>query len=131
MHHKDYMKGLSILQKARALREALSDDFRDILVEGIYTESERIAGSVSHFEDGERKNWDIKIDRIVTHPLWGLPLMFLGLAVVFWVTIVGANYPSQFLATLLFSIGDYGARLFEWLHLPWWITGLIWHGVYK
>ncbi|MEE9252415.1 MAG: nucleoside recognition domain-containing protein [Thermodesulfobacteriota bacterium] len=129
--HEDYMKGLSILQKARALRGALSDDFRDILVEGIYTESERIAGSVSHFEDAERKNWDIKIDRIITHPLWGLPLMFLGLAVVFWVTIVGANYPSQFLATLLFSIGDYGARLFEWLHMPWWITGFIWHGVYK
>ena len=37
---------------------------------------------------------DQRIDRIVTSRGFGLPLMLLMLAVVFWLTIVGANVPS-------------------------------------
>ena len=44
---------------------------------------------------------DRTIVRIVTSRTWGLPLMVLLLAIVFWLTISGANVPSKMLATLL------------------------------
>lgn len=43
---------------------------------------------------------DRRIDRIVTHPLLSLPLMLLMLAGIFWLTIVGSNYPSAALQSL-------------------------------
>jgi ferrous iron transport protein B len=57
--------------------------------------------------------------------------MVLLFALVFWITIVGANYPSQFLASLLV------ARLYPWLRegaaalgFPAWLSGLASDGVF-
>jgi ferrous iron transport protein B len=57
--------------------------------------------------------------------------MALGLAGVFWVTIVGANYPSALLAAALFAIEDHAAALFETAGAPAWLVGFFWHGVYR
>lgn len=126
-----YVKGNQVLHKAAILRNALSDDFRDKLVESIYTESEKIAKSACTTKNERIKDWDASIDRIITHRVWGLPIMFFGLSLAFWITIIGANYPSQALASLFFTLENYGARFFEYLNVPWWITGFIWHGVYR
>jgi len=53
------------------------------------------------------------------------------LAVVFWVTIVGANIPSEMIANALFWIEEQASNLFTAMGLPWWITGFIWHGVFR
>ncbi len=126
-----YPPGLAILKKADILRAALDEDFRDRLVEDIYNEAARITQRVVRVEGTPAQTWDERIDRIVTHPVWGLPLMLLGLALAFWVTVVGANYPSEWLATLLFGIEGLGARAFQALGLPWWVIGFLWHGVYR
>lgn len=122
--------GKSILQKANLLRQNLPGGFRDQIVEDIYTEAERIADQVTSREEG-RTTWDEKIDRVLTHPLWGLPAMFFILALTFWITIVGANYPSQWLAKYLFQFEELAAGLFDSMGIPWWITGFVWHGVYR
>jgi ferrous iron transport protein B len=57
--------------------------------------------------------------------------MGLTLAVIFWITIVGANYPSQIIANFLFWLEDQGSRWFQIFGIPWWITGFIWHGVFR
>jgi ferrous iron transport protein B len=44
---------------------------------------------------------DRQLDRILTSRWLGFPVMLLILAVVFWITIAGANVPSQMIATLL------------------------------
>jgi ferrous iron transport protein B len=120
-----------ILNRAEMLRRSLSTGFRDETVKSIYQEAERIARRAVH-ADGENK-WDLdqKIDRLVTSPYLGLPIMLGILAVVFWLTIVGANIPSQMLATGLFWIEDKAATLFTAWGIPWWITGFIWHGTYR
>ena len=48
--------------------------------------------------------------------------MLLLLAGVFWVTIVGANYPSQLIGNFLFFIEDKAAALFTQIGIPWWIN---------
>ena len=120
-----------VLARAEALRHTLSAGFRDETVKSIYSDAERIANRAVHAKDDRRYDFDQRIDRLITSPIFGLPLMVLILAVVFWLTIVGANYPSQWIANVLFWIEDAASALFTSIGIPWWITGFIWHGVYR
>jgi len=120
-----------IVARAGALRARLGAGFRDSTVEMLYREASRIAGRAARRPDEKRRDLDQWIDRIVTSPVLGLPIMLLLLALVFWVTIVGANYPSQMIATGLFWIEEHAAAWFEGWGAPWWLTGLVWHGVFR
>ncbi|HET9372358.1 MAG TPA: nucleoside recognition domain-containing protein [Vicinamibacterales bacterium] len=118
------------IERAAALRGTLSANFRDEAVRSIYSEATRIANRAAHSAD-RRFDFDQRIDRLVTSPIFGLPIMALLLAAVFWVTIAGANVPSAMLAEGFFWFEDIAAGFFDRLGVPWWITGFIWHGVYK
>jgi ferrous iron transport protein B len=120
-----------LLSRAEALRRKLSGSFRDDLVEAIYDDAKTIADRAVSVDGDRRWDWDQKIDRLLTSPAFGLPLMLALLAVVFWITIVGANYPSQMLAAVLFGIEDFASATFEGWGAPWWLTGFLWHGVYR
>ena len=122
----------TVLAEAARLRRELGPDFRDQTVQALYAEAERIARRAVH-RRGEPRRWDLdqRIDRLITSPVFGLPIMLLMLAVVFWLTIVGANYPSDLLARLLFGIEDGMASAFQRLGAPWWLTGFLWHGVWR
>ena len=41
---------------------------------------------------------DRKFDKILTSKKTGIPIMLLFLGLIFWITISGANYPSQALS---------------------------------
>ena len=47
---------------------------------------------------------DLRIDRVLTHRVLAYPLMLALLALVFYLTIRGANAPSALLSRLLFSL---------------------------
>lgn len=46
----------------------------------------------------------MKIDRILTGRYTGIPIMLILLALVFYITLEGANYPSAWLSKLLLSL---------------------------
>lgn len=101
----------------------------DRIVRTIYSDAELIASRV--VTTGSKKiDWDQRIDDILTSRWLGFPIMLLLLGVVFWITITGANYPSQALAIFLFWIQDLLDKLFLWLGVPGWITGFFVYGVY-
>lgn len=127
----DDMQPADVLARAEALRRGLSIGFRDETVRSIYNEAERIASRAVQAEKGQRWDFDQRIDRLITSPVFGLPLMVLMLALVFWLTISGANVPSQLLANGLFWLEEQAATLFAAWGVPWWITGFLWHGVYR
>ncbi len=120
-----------LLQTAAALRRGLDTTFRDQIVEAIYNDARSIATTAAKYMRPEGKTWDAALDRALTSRLFGLPLMFIGLALVFWITIVGANYPSQLIASGLFAAEDAASGFFDSLGIPTWITGFLWHGVYR
>jgi ferrous iron transport protein B len=120
-----------LLAQADLLRQGLPGDFRDTLVQSLYREAETIATKAVRAGGQRRWNWDSMVDRLVTSPIFGLPLMLAILSLVFWLTIVGANVPSALLAQGLFWIEAQGSALFTSLGVPWWITGLLWDGVYR
>ena len=121
----------AVLQRAAELRSTLHSQFRDETVKSIYAEAERIARRASHQAGHARYDFDQRIDRIVTSPIFGLPIMALLLAVVFWLTVAGANVPSAMLASAFFWFEEQAAGLFTTLGAPWWLTGFIWHGVFR
>ena len=120
-----------LLQTAEAVRHTLGEGFRDHVVESIYRDASVIAGRSVKRGERRRFDLDVLVDRVVLSPVYGLPLMIVLLGLVFWVTIVGANYPSDLLAQGLFWIEAQGAALFNWLGAPWWLTGFVWHGTYR
>ncbi|MCH7548694.1 MAG: ferrous iron transport protein B [Candidatus Krumholzibacteriota bacterium] len=121
-----------ILETARTLRWDLGSEFHDQLTEDTYADAGRIAGRATSI-DGERSRFDLDriIDDLVTSRWFGLPLMIGVLTAVFWVTIAGANVPSGMLAQLLIGKGlpllhSFGSAI----HMPWWMSGFLFDGVY-
>jgi len=120
-----------VIERAAELRRQLHSGFRDEMVQSLYDEAERIAQRAVKVKEARNWDFDQRIDRLVTSPITGLPIMLLLLAGVFWLTIVGANYPSQWLATGLFWVEAQASALFTAWGVPWWLTGFLWHGVYR
>jgi len=121
-----------ILTTARTLRSQLGTDFHEQLVEAVYATAARITDRAV-IKPGEkaRLTLDRTIDRLVTSRLWGFPIMFLLFAVMFWLTISGANVPSAMIAWLLidtiYPLLREGAAA---IGLPWWLWGLVIDGMY-
>ncbi|MBN2116614.1 MAG: ferrous iron transporter B [Anaerolineales bacterium] len=124
------MEANKILAKAETLRGTLSTGFRDEIVKSLYSEAEAIARRAVKPVEGKRYDFDQKIDRLVTSPIAGLPIMLILLGIIIWLTVSGANVASIALADVLFAVGDWGRALFVQIGAPWWITGFIWDGVY-
>ena len=121
----------AVLLRADELRRGIGDDFRDRMVGSLYADAQRIANRSVKTSGNRQWDFDQKIDRIVTSPVFGLPIMLVILAAVFWLTIVGANVPSQMLAEMFFSFEAVAVGWFDAWGAPWWLTGFIWHGVYR
>ena len=120
-----------ILKKASEWRWQVGPDFHQTLVEAIYAEAGRIADRVVRKKEGTVSTWDEKLDRIVTSPLWGYPIMVSLFLLVIWLTVQGANYPSQILSWLLVeTIHPMLRSMAVAIHLPTWLIGLFIDGGY-
>lgn len=74
---------------------------------------------------------DRRLDRIFLSRRFGVPVMAILLGVILWITIVGANYPSDLLSRGLFALGDELSRGLFWLGAPEWLEGALIQGVYR
>ena len=121
-----------LLAAATQLRWDLPPDFHDLVAEQLYAAAEEIAARSQ--KRGLAKAgfaFDRKLDELLTSRLFGFPLMLLMLAVVFWITIEGANVPSAMLASLLLdTVHPWLKGVAAALSIPWWIDGFVLDGVY-
>ncbi len=107
-----------------------SDILKDRVVSCIYLNAEEVCYEA--FRDfGGAEGAVSKADKILTSRLFGYPVMLLMLTVIFWLTISGANYPSELLSVLLFKVGDLLGELMTALHAPEWLTGILVDGAYR
>ncbi|MGI6083591.1 MAG: nucleoside recognition domain-containing protein [Limnochordia bacterium] len=105
-------------------------DLREHLLTRIYEKAAHLAQKTTTKTD-QGPDWDHRIDDILTSRLWGFPVMISLLGIVFWLTIVGANYPSQLLATVFFTVEGYLSLFLESLRTPEWLHGFFVLGVYR
>lgn len=121
-----------ILSTANNLRWEMGEYLHDDLMESIYANASAIAQrSVTTPTEKAKFSFDRVLDKLVTSPLFGFPIMFLILAIIFWVTIEGANIPSSLLATLLIdNIHPAFKEFTVTIGFPWWLSGVLVDGAY-
>ncbi len=93
--------------------------------------AEAIVRQVVTIVSQEPHQFDRRLDQILTSRRFGIPIMLALLGVVFWITITGANYPSQLLSNGLFWLEERLSYLFLQLGAPGWLHDLIVLGVYR
>jgi len=122
----------SILTSANTLRWEIGEHIHDSLVEAIYADAHQIATrSVTAPTVKPRYNFDQRLDKLITSRMFGFPLMFLLLALVFWLTVEGANVPSSYIAVLLVdTVHPLLRNFFTMAGAPWWLTGVVVDGVW-
>jgi ferrous iron transport protein B len=107
------------------------DQLRDKIVSRIVRLAEEICISSVSLQNKNYNNLDRKIDSIVTSKIFGIPIMLGLLGVVFWLTINGANHPSEIIAKFLFWIEARLTGFFIWAGAPPWVNGLFVTGAYR
>lgn len=93
--------------------------------------AEEICAKAVRREKEEMHGFDRKMDQYFTSRILGYPFMLLLLTAVFWLTIAGANIPSQLLSSFLFGIQDRLTEGFQALGAPEWLHGLLVLGMYR
>lgn len=130
--NNDKIKRESILAAANNLRWEFGENLHDTLMESIYENATTISSKTVIYSDKKPAfSLDRALDKILTSKYLGFPIMFLILAVVFWVTIEGANIPSGLIANLL--VDSFHPALKEFaisIGLPWWLSGVLIDGAY-
>lgn len=123
----------AIAEQRKRLAEAglMGDALRDSMVSSLVLSAQELCDGVVRQKKSPDTNTDRRIDRVLTGRWAGYPLMLLLLACTFWLTIEGANIPSQLLAKALFRIQDRLTELFAYLHAPAWLHGALVLGVYR
>jgi len=133
----DLLEDAKLAQKLEEAREALiqsgitEDAFRDRVVSRIVGTAEEICRQVVRFENEKYSQTDRKIDKLLTSRIFGLPIMLALLGVIFWLTLTGANYPSQLISQGLFWVQDRLTDFFLWLGTPAWVHGVLVLGMYR
>lgn len=91
--------------------------------------NEIYAQCVTHDQNNPH-SLDRKIDQIVTSRKLGFPIMILLLILIFWLTMVGANYPSAALSAMFGLLDEKLRALMESAALPDMLTSLSMDGLY-
>ncbi|NLX64827.1 MAG: ferrous iron transport protein B [Clostridiaceae bacterium] len=134
---KDILEEIEIAEKMQLAREVLINSgidnnlFRDKVVSRIVMRAEEISRKAVSYENELYNLRDRKIDRIITSKGFGIPIMLVLLGFVFWLTIIGANYPSQLLSDGLFWLEGRLYRLLTAINFPAALKSLLVEGVYR
>lgn len=132
-------KALNHLQIRRAVSEAKmhldksgisAENVGKIIASRLVEKAHEICDGAITGETGYYKT-DRRIDKIMTGRITAFPVMLLMLAAIFWLTVKGANYPSQLLSDFLFGLQDDLSGIFTKLNAPSWLHDCIVFGVYR
>lgn len=126
-----------ILLKLDEIRKLLqkndidSSNLKDKIVSNIIFSAEDICNNVVKYKNSSHQNRDRKIDKILTSKKFGIPIMILFLGLIFWITITGANYPSQLLSDFFGYIQEKLLYFFNYINAPEFISGVLIEGMFQ
>ena len=107
------------------------EEVKDKMISSIVFGAENVYQDAVQIEKTEYNARAKKIDKILTSKVWGIPIMLAFLGLIFWLTIVGANYPSEWLSQFFGWLQEKIEYLFDVVAAPEWLKGVLIDGVYK
>lgn len=134
---KDIRQQKDFTQKLFEVKSYLNDKYenkyrvQDMIVSSIVKQAENIAKDVVIIKNEKHNEFDRKLDDILTSKKYGIPVMLALLGVVFWITIIGADYPSEMLATMFFNLEGKLTYLFTRWGVPKIVHDIVILGVYR
>ncbi len=131
LDHNEIVKKLSEAKEHLQNSGISMQELRDKMISCIILCAEGICVDTIRYELSERDKRDRRIDRLLTSKWTGFPIMLLMLILIFWLTITGANFPSQLLSRGLFWLQDRLQEFFHWLGTPAWVGSVLVEGVYR
>ena len=109
------------------LKENNTNDYQECIISSIIQNNNNLYKEIVINEEYKVP----KIDKILTSKIFGIPLMILFLGLILWLTIKGANYPSEILSNFLFSINDLISDFLIKINTPTIIHDIIINGILK
>ncbi len=133
VHYLDYdlLNDNQIKDEILLIKEELNYDIKDEITNTIVKTAENISKEVVTFENKDYNLKNQKIDRIITSKIWSIPIMIGMLFIILWLTIKGANYPSNLLFDMFAYIEQYLVNFLEFLNSPAWLIGILISGIYR
>lgn len=129
---EEVVKNTLILAKEKLAEEGLDKKrLEEDIVAAVMLTAESISGAVIENQKERSDLKDRKVDNVLTSKILGYPIMAALLMGTLWLTITGANYPSQLLSEGLFRLQDCLTGFFQYIGAPDWLHGMLVLGVYR
>lgn len=120
-------KACEVLNEYREKEEKIEDS----IAAGLVKSAQEICRDTVRHHRKDYADKDRRLDQILTSKKTGYPVMIGLLALVLWLTVIGANYPSELLSKVLFRIEDQLTYFFQAAGAPSWLHGMLVLGVYR
>jgi ferrous iron transport protein B len=109
----------------------LRTDDQERVVSALYQKAEEIASKVVRNPRTPGTGLTQRLDSVFTSRKWSIPIMLALLATVFWITITGANTPSDLLTHLFYHLEGWLLIILAWFKAPVWLQGALILGMYR
>lgn len=127
----DLLQDKLIKLKLTEINENINFDIKEQIVFNNINKAEEISKEVVTYKDKDYTKKDRKIDKLLTNKITGIPIMILMIMFIFYLTINGANYPSNLLFKMFSKLEIYLLNFLNILNIPQFIIGLLVEGVYR
>ncbi len=107
------------------------DGIEDNVVTTLVLTAEETAHCVREGLCTDPRARDRRIDRVLTGKRTALPMMLLLLSLILWITLTGANIPSDYIGRGLFWVQDRLLDFFAAIQAPIWLSEMLVLGVYR
>ena len=131
LHNKKLTEATEKAEEYLKENNITADTLNDNIVSSVVKACEEIASSTIRYQSEKYNAFDRRMDKILTGRLMGYPVMIIMLALIFWITISGANYPSEALSNILFYFQDRLTDFFNYMNAPQWLHGAVVLGIYR
>lgn len=131
IENKQIQNGILEVEELLEESNINKENIRDTIVSSIVFEAESVCRQSIKYENERYEQRDRKVDKILTSKIWGIPIMIGFLGIILWLTIVGANYPSELLSNLFSWLQEKLVWFFNYFNAPIWVKGILIDGMYK
>lgn len=128
-HRRIHPKGIDWSFAPDTEEGYLSEEFKENRSLAFLERSKEICRKVVR-KKAERDRFTEKLDKIILSKKTGIPLMLLLLGGVFWITVAGANVPSDLLMQTMNHWGEVLRNGLVSLGTPLWLESLLMDGIY-
>ena len=104
---------------------------KDMITTAIITDAEEIFKETVNVNRNNYNDTDRKIDKVLTSKFTGYLIMILLLAIIFWITITGANYISEILSDFFGTLEKGLLNLLTAISTPDPLKRLITEGIFR